>query len=92
MRTRLSECAKIKSIIIPDSVKRIGYGAFYGCESLETITIGINVEKMNRSAFHDCPSLKTINYKGTQEQWDAIKIEDSWSGMPAVTINCNYQE
>ena len=34
-----SECSKLTSIVIPDSVTSIGYQAFYGCNSLASVHI-----------------------------------------------------
>ena len=45
---------------IPDSVKSIGYGSFYKCDSLKEITIPNSVTSIGDSAFYSCESLKEI--------------------------------
>ncbi|WP_373245506.1 leucine-rich repeat domain-containing protein [Lacrimispora indolis] len=55
---------KIREIIIPDSVKRIGKCAFRHCDSLEKLYIPDSVEKIAYSAFGDCKSLQEIVIDG----------------------------
>ena len=52
--------SNIESIIIPDSVKSIGYDAFAYCESLESIIIPDSVKSIGRYAFYECTSLTSI--------------------------------
>ncbi len=46
--------------LIPNSVTRIGYGAFFGCTSLSLITIPDSVTNIEGFAFASCPSLVSI--------------------------------
>lgn len=63
--TLLYGCAKT---IIPDTVKVIGYGAFFGNKMLEVIVIPMSVEKIEGEVFCGCTSLKTVYIeKGLQE-------------------------
>lgn len=48
------------SVIVPDSVKSIGGGAFEYCIDLETAVIGSGVNYIESSPFHSCYSLKEI--------------------------------
>lgn len=50
----------IRSVTIPDTVKKIGVSAFEGCEYLEEVYFGSNVKEIERYAFYGCHSLKTI--------------------------------
>ncbi len=49
----------LTSVILPDSIKKIKYRAFFGCGSLQTISISKNVEEID-SPFNGCLSLKEI--------------------------------
>lgn len=86
-------CKSLTSITIPDSVKTIGNRAFYDCTSLTSITIPSSVTSITKGAFEDCRSLRTINYKGTEEQWNAISKGNWWNtNCPKdMVINYNYQ-
>jgi hypothetical protein len=48
---------KIQFLGIPNSVTRIGYGAFSGCESLARVTIPNSVTSIGDEAFAGCTNL-----------------------------------
>ena len=89
-------CRNLVNINIPDSVTSIGYGAFFHCVSLKSITIPAGVVSMI-DAFDGCSELKVINYKGTEEQWNAINKGTDYNAWnrgcpPDMVINYNYKE
>ncbi len=55
-----SDCDKITSVTMPDSVKTIGVGAFADCEKLAVVKIGAGVISIGSGAFTDCGSLAKI--------------------------------
>ena len=58
---RNSEFANVKTFIISNDVKTIGYGAFNsGCNQLETIIIPDSVTKIEADAFANCTNLENI--------------------------------
>ena len=50
----------ITSVTIPESVKNIGYCAFWWCEALSEITIPYGVERIEDNAFGGCSSVSSI--------------------------------
>ena len=46
--------------VLPDSVTKIGYGAFQGCTSLTSVVIPNSVTKIGGWAFYDCSSLTSV--------------------------------
>ena len=54
------ECADLKTIIIPDSVKTIGKSAFYDCNGLTSVTIGESVTEIGDNAFYGCTGALVI--------------------------------
>ena len=52
-----ADCASLKSVEIPDSVKSIGNEAFSGCSSLISATVGGGVTSIGDDAFSGCDSL-----------------------------------
>ena len=65
-----------KAIVVPDNIKTIGYAAFWSCTNLETIVIGSDIEHIDKDIFMYTFALTAVHYNGTQEQWDAIEIEE----------------
>ena len=51
---------KLKTVVIPDEVKRIGDSAFRGCSSLTSVTIPDSVTSVGYGAFFRCSSLTSI--------------------------------
>ena len=50
----------LTSIKIPNSVRKIGWGAFVSCTKLNTITFGSNVDTIERYAFYNCTAVDTM--------------------------------
>ncbi len=66
----------IQNYTIPNEFKIIGKEAFRNCRDLITITIPKTLMKIKESAFKNCANLKTIYYKGTQEEFDKISVDN----------------
>ncbi len=49
-----------ESIIIPDSVKFIGTGAFMSCTSLNEVVVGEGITVIPAECFFSCPALKSV--------------------------------
>ena len=75
---------KIKSVVIPSSVKVIQELAFSSCESLENVTLPEELFYIGKKAFSDCVSLKMVTLP---EKLFAIE-EDAFSntGLTSVTL------
>ena len=54
------DCKSFRSIVIPDSITSIGYGAFSGCKSLADIVIPDSVSSIGDCAFEGCKSLCSL--------------------------------
>ena len=80
--TAFSDCKGIISVIVPDSVKSIGLGAFSGCSSLESITIPFV------GAEADKTSSDTYQYPfgyifGTTSYTGGMKVTQAYYGSSA---------
>ena len=73
-------CTNLKSITVPESVKRIGTAAFKDCSGVDTLTIPEGVKKIEARAFYNCTGLKKINYL-------AIELFDIYNLASAVFSN-----
>ena len=54
------DCKSLRSIVIPDGITSIGYGAFSGCKSLADIVIPDSVSSIGNCAFEGCKSLCSL--------------------------------
>ena len=59
----ISRFTKLKSISLPNTLRRIYRNAFYGCFLLTSLTIPKNVEIIGSNAFDDCQSLESITFE-----------------------------
>lgn len=53
-------CKYLKSVSIPEDVKKIGRYAFYSCEGLYTVKLPFMLECIGDNAFFDCKYLRVI--------------------------------
>ena len=53
-------CAALKSVTLPNSIKRIEYGAFYSCKKLNSINIPDQTTMIGEEAFYGCIALESI--------------------------------
>lgn len=80
-------CNGLTSVVVPDKVTSIASLAFFGCLKLESITIPASVTTLDSSFVYGCTNLKKIEFKGTQEQWNALSIDPNY--LPTgVSIVC----
>ena len=85
-------CTSLTNVVIPNSVTFINDQAFWDCDSLTSITIPDSVVNIGYQAFWDCDKLSTINYRGSEEQWNAIQFYLNYeNSIPSnITIVYNY--
>ena len=69
-------CKNIENVIIPGSVTNIGNYAFEYCRSLTSVVIPDNITTIGFCAFYSCDNLKHVCFKGSEEQWNNIKISE----------------
>lgn len=55
-----SFCFSLKSIVIPDSVKRIGKNAFSGCYNLVSVSLSNSLRSIEEETFQNCSHLTNI--------------------------------
>jgi hypothetical protein len=59
--TAFISCHKLTSVVIPNSVLKIGAHAFEWCTGITSLTIGDSVTEIGNSAFSECTSLIFVN-------------------------------
>ena len=82
-------CSSLTSAVIGNGVTSISESTFFDCTELTSVTIPESVTVIGSSAFGRCVGLKDIYYKGTKEQWHAIKKVSYWDDRTGkYTIHC----
>ena len=78
-------CDKLTSVTISDGVSVIQYAAFYECKALGAVTLSGGVTHVGEKAFYHCTGLRHVLYKGTEEAWNAIRIDKDNDYMKNAT-------
>ena len=84
------EDTSITSCNINKATKIISEPAFGSCYYLTSVTIPVSVISIGQSVFAYLEALTTVNYRGTEEQWNAISIDDHNDLLANATVNYNY--
>lgn len=63
--TAFENPSALLSIILPDTIKKIGSEAFLGCSNLTVISIPKAVTEIGITAFVECSALNTVTFEGT---------------------------
>ena len=82
-------CSNFCDVTMGDNVKIIPSYAFSGCSGLTSIIIPDSVTTIDDYAFEYCKNLTSIHFKGTSEQWKAIKKGSAWNTYTGpYTVYC----
>mgnify|MGYP003293555735 CR=1 FL=1 len=76
-------CKSLTSITLPEGLTEIGYGAFSGCYNLTDVTIPKSMTEID-GVFTYCYLLSDVYYAGTEEEWNAIEIDDEYLSQATV--------
>ena len=82
-------CTDLISVTIPKSVTSLNVFTFEGCTSLTSVTISDSMTSIGYCAFWNCENITDVYYSGTEEQWNAININDGNDSLLNATIHFN---
>ena len=68
---RVFYSAAFSELIVPDSVKTIGYGAFGYMKNIKNVFIPSSVNSLNYAAFTDCPAIANITVDERNESYSS---------------------
>ena len=78
----------LKSIKLPDELKKLSIGTFGFCKDLEEVTLPAKLEHIESEAFYGCTSLEKIDIPENTSQIDANAFMSS-SSLKEVIIRCD---
>ncbi|MBD5278103.1 MAG: leucine-rich repeat protein [Bacteroides sp.] len=73
-----SNCYKLKTIRLPNTVKEIGQSAFNSCEALYSIYLPNSIERIYMYAFNECKNLKEVHIEDISN-WCQVYEEGLYS-------------
>lgn len=79
-------CTKLESVVVPNSIKRIGQYAFANCEKLKAISLAGSITSMGTNVFENCKNLENIYYEKEEEDWNKITFDNGFN----VNVNFHY--
>jgi hypothetical protein len=85
-----------KVLVIPNSVRYIGIGAFFNCSALENLWLGAGVKTIKNQAFYNCTSLETVSPTSliapdlTENAFSDATYTDAQLLLPLKTTDANY--
>lgn len=92
---------KLKSVVFPESLRKIQKGAFEHCTSLENLEIPYGLTQISDSAFSYCANLRSLKLPDSVEkidQWaffncdnlEEVYLPDSLSSLSDSAFSCCY--
>ena len=82
-----SNCPELNSVVMPNTVKKIGLFAFEDCQnynSLKSVTLSNTLEEIGVSAFIGCKELKSLNLPNSLKRIDDDAF--AWCKFNSITI------
>lgn len=82
-KTELIYCSihdSAEMLIVPNTIKKIGRSAFFGCLNLVKIELPEGIEKIDRSAFANCSNLHDIYIP------NSVKSIDEWAFLNCINL------
>ena len=80
-----SSCVHLKTIAIPENVKKIGKKAFWDCIWLTSISIPDSVTEIGENAFYECVKLTSVTIPGSVKEIGRFTF-NLCTGLISVTI------
>ena len=74
---------KVTSVVLPESVVKIGEVAFYKCKNLSSVTLPQGIVEIGDSAFAECPKLTVIDIP------DGLQ-KAAWLAEDDVQFRCSF--
>lgn len=81
-------CDRLTSVSIPERVQTIEVGSFARCENLTTLFLPKTLLRVGIQAFDECYNLTDVFYGGSEDDWNALFIDDWNDDLTNADIVC----
>ena len=78
------ECNKLTSIVLPNTVTKIGNSAFFYCTQLSSVTLSNTLEEIGYDAFHGCGNLTSIDLPASIK-WIGVHAFERCNSLTSMT-------
>lgn len=75
-----SDCHKLTTITIPGNLKKVSYGAFFGCYNVTLVDISHGVERLEGLCFGGLPKLRGVDFPNTVDFLETKIGEEPFCG------------
>ena len=79
-----ADCADLRSVSLPDSLRSVGFRAFLGCTNLTNVVVGAGLKVVEFDAFSRCPNLAAVRIAATNATIYANAFRTEDGKAPAV--------
>jgi len=80
-----ADCEWMTSVELPEGLRQIGMGAFYGCWSLTSVTVPEGVKEIGDEVFYGCSALTDVQIRGSVERIGDYAFK-SCAGLTQLSI------
>ncbi len=83
-----SDCNRLTSVSMSEGVRVIDLCAFSSCENLTMLFLPETLLEVGRQAFDECYNLTDVFYGGSEDDWNALFIDDWNDDLTNADIIC----
>ena len=80
----------LTTLVITEDITTIDMNQFYNFDYITTVIISTSLTNIGYGAFAECNNITNVYYCGSEEQWNAITIENFNEPITNATITYNY--
>jgi hypothetical protein len=82
------ECNKLTSIVMPNTITKIGNYAFFCCTELSSVTLSNALEEIEYDAFHGCSNLASVDLPASIK-WIGVHAFEDCTSLTSLTCRAS---
>lgn len=81
-------CSGLETLTLGRGLNSVTTEAFRNCRNLKKVEIPSNITKIENAAFWYCDNIEEVCFEGSEDQWNAITIENN--NYPIINAKVNF--